>query len=186
MSSARNHRKRSHRSEPAHRFCVQQMQKFAPIKGGGAPLSLFAKMGNTAWGEGRPKKSPRSSEPNRQGKGGACMFRFKKSVPVSYDRQGYIYFTSRLYEELPPRAQQVIDNLCLECGGEYYQACSSSSRRTRGPRASACSTTFPAPPWNGRCGGTTNTSRGRSDMRAASGHTRRPAFLLSEYMVTPR
>ena len=50
------------------------------------------------------------------------MFRFKKSVPVSYDRQGYIYFTSRLYEELPPRAQQVIVNLCLECGGEYYQA----------------------------------------------------------------
>ena len=48
------------------------------------------------------------------------MFRFKKSVPVSYDRQGYIYFTSRLYEELPPRAQQVIVNLCLECGGEYY------------------------------------------------------------------
>ena len=50
------------------------------------------------------------------------MFRFKKSVPVSYDRQGYIYFASRLYEELPPRAQQVIVNLCLECGGEYYQA----------------------------------------------------------------
>lgn len=50
------------------------------------------------------------------------MFRFKRSVPVSYDRQGYIYFTSRLYEELPPRAQQEIVNLCLECGGEYYQA----------------------------------------------------------------
>ena len=33
MSSAKNHRKRSHRSEPAHRFCVQQMQKFSPIKG---------------------------------------------------------------------------------------------------------------------------------------------------------
>ena len=31
---------------------------------------------------------------------GASMFRFKRSVPVSYDRQGYIYFTSRLYEEL--------------------------------------------------------------------------------------
>lgn len=50
------------------------------------------------------------------------MFRFKRSVPVSYDRQGYIYFTSRLYEELPPRAQQEIVNMCLECGGEYYQA----------------------------------------------------------------
>ena len=40
------------------------------------------------------------------------MFRFKKSVPVSYDRQGYIYFTSRLYEELPPRAQN--DTLTAE------------------------------------------------------------------------
>lgn len=50
------------------------------------------------------------------------MFRFKKSVPVSYDRQGYIYFASRLYKELPQKAQQAILNLCLECGGEYYQA----------------------------------------------------------------
>lgn len=50
------------------------------------------------------------------------MFRFKRSVPVSYDRQGYIYFKSRLYEELPQAEQQAIVNLCLECGGEYYQA----------------------------------------------------------------
>lgn len=56
MSSARNHRKRSHRSEPAHRFCVQQMQKFAPIKGGGVPLSLFAKMGKHRMGRRAPKK----------------------------------------------------------------------------------------------------------------------------------
>ena len=56
MSSARNHRKRSHRSEPAHRFCVQQMQKFAPIKGGGAPLSLFAKMGKHRMVRRAPKK----------------------------------------------------------------------------------------------------------------------------------
>ena len=28
------------------------------------------------------------------------MFRYKKSVPVSYERQGYIYFASRLYREL--------------------------------------------------------------------------------------
>lgn len=74
MSSARNHRKRSHRSEPAHRFCVQQMQKFAPIKGGGVPLSLFAKMGKHRMGRRAPKKSPRSSEPNRQGKGVRACF----------------------------------------------------------------------------------------------------------------
>ena len=29
------------------------------------------------------------------------MFRYKKSIPVSYEWQGYIYFTSLLYWELP-------------------------------------------------------------------------------------
>lgn len=50
------------------------------------------------------------------------MFRYKKSIPVSYERQGYIYFSSLLYRELPEGAQRKILNLCLETGGEYYQA----------------------------------------------------------------
>jgi hypothetical protein len=50
------------------------------------------------------------------------MFRFKKSVPVEYDRQGYIYFVSRLHKELPADKQQQILNLCVEAGGEYCQA----------------------------------------------------------------
>lgn len=50
------------------------------------------------------------------------MFRYKKSVPVSYERQGYIYFASRCYKELPPTQQQKILNMCIEAGGEYYQA----------------------------------------------------------------
>ena len=50
------------------------------------------------------------------------MFRFKSSVPVSYDWQGYIYFKSRLYQELPQRDRDTILNMCLECGGEYYEA----------------------------------------------------------------
>ena len=50
------------------------------------------------------------------------MFRYKRSVAVSYDRQGLIYFLSKLYAELPGRKQEQILNLCLECGGEYYQA----------------------------------------------------------------
>lgn len=53
---------------------------------------------------------------------GDYMFRFKKSVPVSYDRQGFIYFASRLYGELPQKTQKKIMNLCMECGGEYGQA----------------------------------------------------------------
>lgn len=50
------------------------------------------------------------------------MFRFKSSVPVSYDRQGVIYFTSRLFSELPPKEQEVIRQLCRDCGGAYSQA----------------------------------------------------------------
>ena len=50
------------------------------------------------------------------------MFRHKKSVAVSRDMQGYIFFKSRLYKELPERDRREIDDLCLKCGGEYYQA----------------------------------------------------------------
>lgn len=50
------------------------------------------------------------------------MFRFKRSVPVDYDTQGYIYFLSRRYRMLSQAQQRKILNLCLEAGGEYYQA----------------------------------------------------------------
>lgn len=50
------------------------------------------------------------------------MFRYKRSVPVSYDRQGYIYFMSRLFRELPERQRGDILSLCRECGGEYAEA----------------------------------------------------------------
>lgn len=50
------------------------------------------------------------------------MFRFKKSVPVEYDLQGYIYFTSRLYKQLDQEQQNRILGLCRSAGGEYCQA----------------------------------------------------------------
>ena len=50
------------------------------------------------------------------------MFRYKKSIPVSYEWQGYIYFTSRLYWELPKRTQEKSLNLCSAAGKEIYQA----------------------------------------------------------------
>lgn len=50
------------------------------------------------------------------------MFRFKKSVPVEYDIQGYIYFASRMNKTLHADEQKRILNLCVEAGGEYYQA----------------------------------------------------------------
>ena len=50
------------------------------------------------------------------------MFRYKRSLPVSYERQGYIYFASLLYAEMPERAQRTILDLCRRCGGEYSRA----------------------------------------------------------------
>lgn len=51
------------------------------------------------------------------------IFRYKHSVPVGYNEQGYIYFMSRLYEKLPWDKQKAIVDLCLEAaGGDYYQA----------------------------------------------------------------
>ena len=50
------------------------------------------------------------------------MFRYKKSVPVSYARQGYIYFKSLCYGILPEAEQRKIVNTCLSAGGEHYRA----------------------------------------------------------------
>ena len=50
------------------------------------------------------------------------MFRYKSGVKVDYNRQGYIYFVSRMYNELSTGEQQKILNLCIEHGGEHYQA----------------------------------------------------------------
>lgn len=50
------------------------------------------------------------------------MYRFKKSIGVSYNKQGQIFFTARRYEELPPDMQQAILALCKAAGGDNWQA----------------------------------------------------------------
>lgn len=50
------------------------------------------------------------------------MFRYKNSVPLGYDLQGYIYFLSKLYKKLPKKRQEMILSACMTAGGEYYQA----------------------------------------------------------------
>lgn len=50
------------------------------------------------------------------------MFRYKPKLPVSYNRQGYIYFISKMYGSLPQRRQQKIRELCKKHGGEYADA----------------------------------------------------------------
>lgn len=50
------------------------------------------------------------------------MFRFKSGVRADYNRQGYIYFLSRRYKELPDEDQKKIKALCLKFGGEHHRA----------------------------------------------------------------
>lgn len=50
------------------------------------------------------------------------MYRYKKSVGGSYERQGYIYFTSLRFRELPKKRQGRIAKLCRDVGGEYEKA----------------------------------------------------------------
>lgn len=49
-------------------------------------------------------------------------FRYKRGIPVDYDRQGYIYFTSRRYKRLAPAKRKKIDELCRLTGGDYAPA----------------------------------------------------------------
>lgn len=50
------------------------------------------------------------------------MFHYKKSVPLSYERQGYIYFKSRCYQQLTGKEKHKIFKLCQQAGGEFWQA----------------------------------------------------------------
>ncbi|MBD5169337.1 MAG: hypothetical protein HDT20_04345 [Oscillibacter sp.] len=50
------------------------------------------------------------------------MFRYKKSIPLSYERQGYIFFKSLCYRELPEKERREILALCKQAGGEYCGA----------------------------------------------------------------
>lgn len=50
------------------------------------------------------------------------MFRFKKSVPLRYEQQGYIYFKSLRYQELKKEEKNEIRNLCRKAGGAYEKA----------------------------------------------------------------
>lgn len=49
-------------------------------------------------------------------------FRFKRGIPVDYEQQGYIYFTSRRFRDLPKKQQEKILSLCREAGGEHAEA----------------------------------------------------------------
>lgn len=50
------------------------------------------------------------------------MFRFRKSVPLSYDQQAYIYYYSRLYKQHRENDQAFIRKLCRKAGGPHWKA----------------------------------------------------------------
>lgn len=50
------------------------------------------------------------------------MFRYKKSVPVSYARQGYVYFKSLCFRELPEAEKRKIVSLCKDVAGDRKEA----------------------------------------------------------------
>ena len=50
------------------------------------------------------------------------MFRELKSIPLSYKRQGYIFFLCQNYAYLENKIQTRINQLCLELTSEDYQA----------------------------------------------------------------
>lgn len=50
------------------------------------------------------------------------MFRYRPGLGVSYARQGYIYFASLLYRELPERRREKLRQLCRQTGGAYWEA----------------------------------------------------------------
>lgn len=50
------------------------------------------------------------------------MFRYKSGIRVPYNKQGFIYFASRIYKDLPPGDRAEIDKLCRTAGGRFAPA----------------------------------------------------------------
>ena len=50
------------------------------------------------------------------------MFRFKRSIPVSYDEQAYIYYKSKMFCRLGVQEQRKIRKLCEDAGAQYKNA----------------------------------------------------------------
>ena len=47
-------------------------------------------------------------------------FRYKKTIPLNYDRQGYLYFWLRRYKEMDKPQRETIRQVCREAGGAEY------------------------------------------------------------------
>lgn len=50
------------------------------------------------------------------------LFKRKRSIRLSYYRQGLIYFLCANYSSLPQTCRDAIDRICNEVGGDYRDA----------------------------------------------------------------
>ena len=50
------------------------------------------------------------------------MFKKMRGCPLSYDKQGYIYFLCKNYSSLPQPTQDKIKRLCDDVAAEYSSA----------------------------------------------------------------
>lgn len=50
------------------------------------------------------------------------MFKKKRSINLSYARQGFIFFSCLTYRMQPIAVQKRIENLCVEVAGEDFRA----------------------------------------------------------------
>lgn len=60
------------------------------------------------------------------------MFKKLRSVNLPEEEQGFIYFTCATYWKQPEEIREKIDQLCIETGGEYYQALRDVMLRRKG------------------------------------------------------
>lgn len=50
------------------------------------------------------------------------MFRYKRGVKISYNKQGYVHFVSKRYAVLQGNKQKTILEMCIQHGGEHWRA----------------------------------------------------------------
>lgn len=50
------------------------------------------------------------------------LFKKRRGIHIPYNKQGLIYFTCMNIKDMPEDIQRKILNLCIEVGGQHYQA----------------------------------------------------------------
>ena len=49
-------------------------------------------------------------------------FRYKRSIPIRYEDQGFIYFLSKRYRQLSAAERKQVRSICAKVGGDHKEA----------------------------------------------------------------